>query len=107
MLRRRDEDQGSETAPKFRLGFSSAAAGREGISYKVVVAPGKADLVLHEGLVLGHPGSDSVAISRGMIAAHGPFAELKPLVGPNTHLVKLAGRAVAPGFIDSHIHFRA
>jgi len=72
----------------------------------VAVASGKADLVLHEGLVLGHPGSDSVAISRGQIAAHGPFAELKPLVGPNTHLVKLAGRAVAPGFIDSHIHFR-
>jgi predicted amidohydrolase YtcJ len=72
---------------------------------KVVVAPAKADLVLHEGLVLGHPGSDSVAISGGLIAAHGPFAELKPLVGPRTHLIKLAGRAVAPGFIDSHLHF--
>jgi len=72
----------------------------------VVAASGKADLVLHEGLILGHPGSDSVAISGGFIVAHGPFAELKPLVGPRTHLVKLAGRAVAPGFIDSHIHFR-
>ncbi|MFZ0246189.1 MAG: amidohydrolase family protein, partial [Candidatus Binatus sp.] len=67
--------------------------------------PGKADLVLHEGFVLGHPGSDSVAIAGGLIAAHGPFAELKPLVGPRTHLIKLAGRAVAPGFIDSHLHF--
>ena len=72
----------------------------------MAVAPGKADLVLHEGFVLGHPGSDSVAISGGLIVAHGPFAELKPLVGPRTHLVKLAGRAVAPGFIDSHLHFR-
>ncbi|MGB3551966.1 MAG: hypothetical protein WA993_14840, partial [Candidatus Binatus sp.] len=72
---------------------------------KVLVAPAKADLVLHEGLVLGHPDSDSVAISGGAIAAHGPFAELKPLVGPRTHLIKLAGRAVAPGFIDSHLHF--
>jgi len=72
----------------------------------VVAAPGKADLVLHEGLVLGHPGIDSVAISRGLIVAHGPFAELKPLVGPRTHLIKLAGRTVAPGFIDSHLHFR-
>ncbi len=72
---------------------------------KVVVAPGKADLVLHKGLVLGHPGSDSVAISGGLITAHGPFAELKPLVGPRTHLIKLAGRTVAPGFIDSHLHF--
>ncbi|MGB9380266.1 amidohydrolase family protein, partial [Candidatus Binatus sp.] len=72
----------------------------------MVTAPGKADLVLHQGLVLGHPGSDSVAISGGLIVAHGTFAELKPLVGPRTHLIKLAGRTVAPGFIDSHIHFR-
>ncbi|MGH7923424.1 MAG: amidohydrolase, partial [Candidatus Binatus sp.] len=71
-----------------------------------MAAPGKADLVLHEGLVLGHPGSDAVAIARGTIVAHGPFAELKPLVGPRTHLIKLGGRTVAPGFIDSHIHFR-
>jgi predicted amidohydrolase YtcJ len=72
----------------------------------VADAVGKADLVLHEGLVLGHPDSDSVAISRGVIAAHGRFADLKPLVGPQTHLIKLGGRMVAPGFIDSHIHFR-
>ena len=71
----------------------------------MAVAAGKADLVLHEGLVLGHPGSDSVAVSGGLIAAHGPFAELKPLVGPRTHLIKLAGRVVAPGFVDSHLHF--
>ncbi len=68
-------------------------------------APGKADLVVHEGLVLGHPGSDSVAVAGGQIIAHGRFEELKPLVGPQTHLLKLAGRAIAPGFIDSHLHF--
>ncbi|MGA9724983.1 MAG: amidohydrolase family protein, partial [Candidatus Binatus sp.] len=72
----------------------------------MVVASGKADLVLHQGLVLGHPDSDSVAMSGGLIVAHGQFADLKPFVGPQTHLVKLAGRAVAPGFIDSHLHFR-
>src|SRR5580692_12850506 len=66
----------------------------------------KADLVLHEGVVSGYPGSDSIAVANGLIVAHGAFAELKPLVGPRTHLVKLAGRTVAPGFIDSHIHFR-
>src|SRR5271168_4538819 len=79
-------------------------AGGEGLNL-VVAASGKADLVLHQGLVLGHPGSDSVAISGGLIAAHGQFADLKPFVGPQTHLVKLAGRTVAPGFIDSHLHF--
>ena len=65
----------------------------------------KADLVLHEGEVLGRPGSDSVAIAAGRIVDLGPFARLKTCVGPRTHLVKLAGRIVAPGFIDSHIHF--
>lgn len=53
----------------------------------------------------GHPGIDSVAISGGQIVAQGAFADLTPLVGPQTHLVKLAGRVVAPGFIDSHLHF--
>jgi predicted amidohydrolase YtcJ len=72
----------------------------------VAGAPGKADLVLHDALVFGRPGSDSVAITGGHIVAHGPFAELKPLVGPRTHLVKLGRRVVAPGFIDSHLHFR-
>ena len=63
----------------------------------MVAAPGKADLVLHQGLVLGQPGSDSVAISGGVIVAHGAYADLKPLIGPRTHLIKLAGRIVAPG----------
>ncbi len=56
---------------------------------------------------MGHPGSDSVAITGGRIAAHGCFADLKRLVGPRTHLVRLAGRTVSPGFIDSHLHFLA
>lgn len=65
----------------------------------------RADLVLHEGVVLGHPESDSIAIGEGRIIAHGRFAELKALVGPRTHLVRLAGRTAAPGFVDSHLHF--
>lgn len=65
----------------------------------------KADLVLHEGIILGHPASDSIAVAGGKILSHGPFADLKPLVGPRTHLVRLAGRALAPGLIDSHLHF--
>jgi predicted amidohydrolase YtcJ len=69
------------------------------------MATPNADLVLHDGVVMGHPGSDSVAIAAGRIAAHGRFAELKPLVGPRTHLVRLNGRTVSPGFIDCHLHF--
>ena len=65
----------------------------------------KADLVLHEGAVYGHTRSDSVALAGGRILAHASFAELKPMVGPRTHLVRLGGRTVAPGFIDCHLHF--
>jgi predicted amidohydrolase YtcJ len=65
----------------------------------------KADLVLHEGVVSGHPGSDSLAVADGLIVADGKYAELKALVGPRTHLIRLAGRTVAPGFIDCHLHF--
>jgi predicted amidohydrolase YtcJ len=65
----------------------------------------KADLVLHEGVILGHPASNSIAVAGGRILALGTFSEFKPLVGPRTHLVRLAGRVVAPGLIDSHIHF--
>ncbi len=65
----------------------------------------KSDLVLHEGIILGHPLSDSIAIGAGRILAHGPFSDLKALVGPRTHLLKLGGRTVAPGLIDSHLHY--
>src|SRR6202050_5278990 len=65
----------------------------------------KADMVLHEGVVSGHPASDSIAVADGIILAHGTFADLKPLVGPQTHLIRLAGRAVAPGFVECHRHF--
>src|SRR6185437_5593546 len=66
----------------------------------------KADLVLHGGSILGHPAADSVAVAAGAILTIGNYGDLKPLVGPRTHLIRLAGRAVAPGFLDSHLHFR-
>ena len=69
----------------------------------------KADLVLHEGTILGHPASDSIAVAGGTILALGPYSELKSLVGPRTHLIRLAGRAVAPGseeYLDSEKYQR-
>ncbi len=65
----------------------------------------KSDLVLHEGLITGHADADSIAVGGGRIIACGRYADLKPLVGPGTHLIRLGGRTVAPGFIDSHLHF--
>jgi predicted amidohydrolase YtcJ len=69
------------------------------------MAAEKADLVLHEGAVFGHAGQDSVAVAAGRIIACGRFRDLKALVGPGTHLVRLGGGTVAPGFIDCHLHF--
>ncbi|MCL5045069.1 MAG: amidohydrolase [Deltaproteobacteria bacterium] len=69
------------------------------------MADGKADLVLHEGLVFGRPGCDSLAVAGDRIVALGSFRELKSLVSPRTRLIPLDGRMVAPGFIDSHLHF--
>jgi predicted amidohydrolase YtcJ len=65
----------------------------------------KADLVLHDGSILGHPESDTVAISQGRIAAHGHYHEIKSHIGPRTHMIRLGGRVLAPGFIDCHQHF--
>jgi predicted amidohydrolase YtcJ len=65
----------------------------------------KADLVLHDGSIFGHPESDSVAIAAGRILAHGKYQHLKCLIGPRTHMVRLTGRTLAPGFIDCHQHF--
>jgi predicted amidohydrolase YtcJ len=65
----------------------------------------KADLVLHDGCIFGHPSSDSVAIRDGRIAAHGRYGEIKAHIGPRTRMVRLGGRVLAPGFIDCHQHF--
>ncbi|HJU11422.1 MAG TPA: amidohydrolase family protein [Candidatus Binataceae bacterium] len=65
----------------------------------------KADLVLHEGIIMGHPESDSVAITGERIAAHGRYSEIKSHIGPRTHMLRLGGRVLAPGFIDCHQHF--
>ena len=65
----------------------------------------KADLVLHGGIVLGHPESDTVVVGGDRIIAHGRFDDLKTRVGQKTRMVRLAGRTVAPGFIDCHLHF--
>jgi predicted amidohydrolase YtcJ len=73
--------------------------------FDTLMALAKADLVLREGVILGHPASDSIAVAGGTILAIGSFDDFKPLVGPRTHLIRLAGRVVAPGLIDSHLHF--
>jgi hypothetical protein len=67
-----------------------------------------ADLVLTNGVVhtvdAKRPRAEAVAVRAGRIAAVGSAAELRPLVGPKTRVLDLAGRTVVPGFDDSHAH---
>lgn len=85
------------------LGLTLGAAGRA----QTPQTP--ADLVLTNGAVLTVDPRDSVAeavaITGGRIVAVGTSAQIKAHVGPATQVVDLAGRAVTPGLIDSHVHF--
>jgi hypothetical protein len=67
------------------------------------------DVVLVNGAVLTVDAKDTVAeavaISGGRIAAVGRTADIKAMAGPATEVIDLAGRAVTPGLIDSHVHF--
>jgi predicted amidohydrolase YtcJ len=70
---------------------------------------GPPETILINGAVLTVDARDSVAealaIAGGRIAAVGSTAQVKALAGPATQVIDLAGRAVTPGLIDSHIHF--
>ncbi len=66
-----------------------------------------ADLLFDNGPVFAAdgalaPGHQAVAVADGRIVAVGPDA--RDLAGPRTERIDLAGRLLAPGFQDSHIH---
>jgi predicted amidohydrolase YtcJ len=67
-----------------------------------------ADLVLLGGRVWpgqGLPEGTAIAIRGERVLAVGDDASMKPLIGPKTRVVDLAGRLVVPGFNDAHVHF--
>ena len=53
------------------------------------------------------PWAEAVAVRGERIVAVGTDRELKRYRGRNTRVLELAGRFVAPGFIDNHTHFDA
>lgn len=67
-----------------------------------------ADMVLRGGKIITVDREFSirqaVAIRDGRFIAVGTDRDMRPLTGPSTRVVALAGRTVIPGLIDSHIH---
>ena len=72
-----------------------------------IVAP--ADFVFLGGPVFtmdrSRPKADAVATRGAEILAVGSELETGPLMGPETVVVDLEGRALIPGFVDAHSHY--
>jgi predicted amidohydrolase YtcJ len=69
-----------------------------------------AELVLLNGKVITVDAADSiaraVAVKEGLIQSVGTDADVAALIGEETKVVELGGRAVTPGLIDPHNHFQ-
>jgi predicted amidohydrolase YtcJ len=69
----------------------------------------QADLVLYNGKLYtmdpGLPRTQAVAIAGNRVLAVGSDADVRALLAPNGQAIDLHGRAVVPGFTDSHLHF--
>jgi predicted amidohydrolase YtcJ len=53
-----------------------------------------------------HPGPppDAVAVADGRISAVGSRADVEPMIGAATRVIRLRGETLLPGFQDAHIH---
>ena len=68
-----------------------------------------ADKVLYNGRIYTMdpllPRAQAIALNGSRILALGSDEAIRPLLGPLGCAIDLKGRAVVPGFIDSHVHF--
>ena len=69
---------------------------------------GAADLVLLNGKIITVTSDNAIAhaiaIKGNHILAVGDNTTIQRLIGPNTRVIQLEGKAVLPGFIDAHTH---
>ncbi|SNT40692.1 hypothetical protein SAMN05216374_3807 [Tardiphaga sp. OK246] len=99
------------------LGAKCLIAGAVAIGASVLPAvaqqsdPNAPQVVLTGGKILTLDGQSTIAqalaIRDGKILAVGSEAAIKPLAGPQTRVIDLAGKSVVPGLIDTHAHFKA
>ena len=85
------------------------------MSWVIVVSVGgqtssaPADLLITNGKVYAADGTgrffQAVAIGGGKVLRVGSNQEVAGLRGPSTNVIDAHGRAVVPGFNDSHVHF--
>jgi predicted amidohydrolase YtcJ len=75
---------------------------------QVVTAATNAEVIYLGGPILtmddANPRVQAVGVTAGRIIAAGSAEEVAKLKGPETKIVDLAGRAMLPGFVDSHGH---
>jgi predicted amidohydrolase YtcJ len=66
-----------------------------------------ADLVVRGGpvLTMAPMEAEAVAVRSNEIVAVGSTEEVEALIGPETMLIDLDGRALIPGFVDAHAHY--
>lgn len=68
-----------------------------------------ADWLIRNGTIYAAPAKtvEALALRGSRVVAAGSEAEVLHTAGPNTRVVDLAGRAVVPGLVDSHLHLLA
>lgn len=93
--------------PRF-LFLTVAATTVLGLSTAALLAQDAADTIYSGGPILTMedtlPRAEAVAVRDGVIIAVGDMSDMAALHGEDTRNVDLAGRAMLPGFVDSHGH---
>ena len=91
-----------------RRGFLTGVAVSALFAPAAVLAAEEADIIYSGGPIItlddANPRAEAVAVKNGLILAAGKADDVMKLKGANTKMIDLGGRALLPGFVDSHGH---
>src|SRR5688572_20322215 len=91
--------------------FLTGCGGAEVDFARSLAAKAPADVVLRGGKIVTVDKDfsirEAVAIKDGRFLAIGSEREIRPLIGPGTRVIELAGRTVIPGLVDARIYATA